>query len=290
MRLSIRHEVRCRYDPPAVSPRLYLHLLPPDDEVQDVESWDVFVDVPDAKVEKTVDGYGNRALSVEMERPVEAFGATARGVVRTRRENPFDFGVEDGAVLLVDEADYAARDTNVAAMRRDFSDAWDASPAVAAFARETMGPDGSPSFAACQRLNRAIHEGFRFERGRTSVDSGPDDVLRTRAGVCQDFATLFVAAVRSRGLAARYVSGYVYDGPPEGRPVSSATHAWVEVRFSRIGWRGFDPTNGILAAATHVRLAAGRWFRDVAPLSGAFAAGGTRQSPTDAVDVRILTP
>lgn len=286
MKLAVAHRVGCEYDPPVEDARWDLRVLPSGDDGQRVVEWAVAAD--GAATTERADASGNRVLMARAAGPVARVCFEARGVIETRLGNPFAFAPDDARVPLRDEARLAPGRADLAPWLRSSGDPWDASREVELFARSVAGGDATPGFEAVQRLMRTVHA-FEFRRGVTGVDTPPEDVLRRRAGLCQDFATLLCAAARALGLAARYVSGYVYDGPPETRAAPTATHAWAEVFFARIGWRGFDAANGLVACDTHARLAAGRWFRDVAPLSGGFARGGARQRPFDETDVRVVT-
>lgn len=120
-------------------------------------------------------------------------------------------------------------------------------------------------------LNSTIYSQFSYEPRTTRVDSPIDDALRARAGVCQDFAHIMIALVRSLGIPCRYVSGYI--APRESRhdrAGDNATHAWVEAFVPRIGWVGFDPTNNTLAGHRHIAVAIGRDYSDVPPTRGVF--------------------
>ena len=156
-------------------------------------------------------------------------------------------------------------------------DPWDNDPDVAAWAAECSVSE-TASFNKIQRIMQTIFREFKFCEGFTDVKTPPVEILRLKVGVCQDFSTLFVAAARSLGLPARYVSGYVYEGPKaQRRETAPASHGWAEVFFPEIGWRGFDPLNGIMACQTHVRIAQGRWYADAAPIIGRFLGIGVEQ-------------
>jgi len=141
----------------------------------------------------------------------------------------------------------------------------------------------APSFSTSRPLIEAlleftarIHEDFRFDSKATDVRTSPVEVLRTRRGVCQDFAHLQVACLRSLGLAARYVSGYIRTYPPPGRPRligADASHAWASVYCPDIGWLDVDPTNNLIPSDSHVTLAWGRDYGDVSPVRGVILGG-----------------
>jgi transglutaminase-like putative cysteine protease len=120
-------------------------------------------------------------------------------------------------------------------------------------------------------LNAAIYSWFDYTPKSTHVDSPIDDALRTRQGVCQDFAHIMLALTRELRIPCRYVSGYLYHGSTnQDRSVEGATHAWVEALLPRLGWVGFDPTNNLLTSERHIRTAIGRDYADVPPTRGVF--------------------
>jgi transglutaminase-like putative cysteine protease len=122
------------------------------------------------------------------------------------------------------------------------------------------------------QLNQQIYEYFDYKPKSTKVDSPIDLALETKAGVCQDFAHIMTALVRSKlRIPCRYVSGYLFHGESDhDRSLHSATHAWIEAFLPQLGWVGFDPTNWLLARERHIRTAIGRDYADVPPTRGLF--------------------
>ena len=148
-------------------------------------------------------------------------------------------------------------------------------------------PAGRPLGEAAFHLMRRIHRDFRFIPGSTSLKTTLEMVFQTRCGVCQDFSHLMIGCLRSLGLAARYVSGYIETLPKPGKPKlvgADATHAWVSVFAAGTGWLDFDPTNLMLPGPRHITLAWGRDFSDVSPLRGVIYGGGTQKLKVE-VDV-----
>jgi transglutaminase-like putative cysteine protease len=138
-------------------------------------------------------------------------------------------------------------------------------------------PPGRPLLLGVQALMEKIFSEFTFDAEATQVATPLVEVLERRRGVCQDFAHLMLACVRSRGLAARYISGYLLTQPPPGQPRligADASHAWVSVFCPVLGWVDFDPTNNVQPALEHITLAWGRDFSDVSPLRGVILGGG----------------
>lgn len=148
-----------------------------------------------------------------------------------------------------------------------------------------------PLLAAVGELSQRIFEEFSYDETATDVSTPLADVLRSRRGVCQDFAHVAIGCLRSVGLAARYVSGYIETLPPEGMPRlvgADASHAWVSVFVPDYGWFDFDPTNGIHLSDRHITAAVGRDFSDVSPLKGVVLGGG-RQQLSVGVDVELVS-
>ncbi len=162
-----------------------------------------------------------------------------------------------------------------------------ADPKYAAFAADSFTP-GRPMVQAASELVHRIHTGFQYDPRATTVSTPVGEVFENRRGVCQDFAHLLLACLRSLGLAARYVSGYLSTVPPPGKPRlvgADATHAWVSVFCGDAGWVDFDPTNDQIPHDRHVLLAWGRDYDDVSPLKGVILGGG-KHTVTVSVDVR----
>jgi len=122
-----------------------------------------------------------------------------------------------------------------------------------------------------RELNQRLYDYFDYVPKSTKVDSPIDEAILSRQGVCQDFAHVMIALVRSLRIPCRYVSGYLYRRAQDhDRSVVDATHAWVEAFLPPLGWVGFDPTNCLLAGDRHIRTAIGRDYADVPPTRGVF--------------------
>jgi transglutaminase-like putative cysteine protease len=145
----------------------------------------------------------------------------------------------------------------------------------AEYACQSFVPD-RPLTEALLDLTARIHEEFCFDAKATNVRTSPEEVLRQKRGVCQDFAHFQVACLRSLGLPARYVSGYLRTYPPPGRARlagADASHAWVSVYCPGAGWLDVDPTNNLIPSQSHITLAWGRDYGDVSPVRGVILGG-----------------
>lgn len=149
-------------------------------------------------------------------------------------------------------------------------------PEYAAYALQSFTP-GRPMRDALLELTRRIHRDFQYDSKVTTVRTPTEEVFKKRRGVCQDFAHVQIACLRSIHVAARYVSGYLRTYPPPGRPRligADASHAWVSAYCRGLGWLDMDPTNDVAPTDGHVTLAWGRDYGDVSPLRGLILGGG----------------
>jgi len=160
------------------------------------------------------------------------------------------------------------------------------SETFAEYAAPSFRP-GRPLAEALLDLTARIHKTFQFDAKATNVGTSPEEALRRGGGVCQDFAQLQIACLRSLRLPARYVSGYLRTNPPPGQPRlagADASHAWVSAYCPGFGWLDVDPTNNVAPSDSHVTLAWGRDYSDVSPVRGVIL-GGKDHAVRVAVDV-----
>ncbi|MBN9383331.1 MAG: transglutaminase family protein [Chitinophagaceae bacterium] len=158
---------------------------------------------------------------------------------------------------------------------------------IKAYARVSFRPGRNVLEAATDLMHR-IYTDFTFTPGFTMVSTPLSVVMRERKGVCQDFAHLAIACVRSAGLPARYVSGYIETIPPPGveKLVGvDASHAWFSINIPRMGWVDLDPTNNVPAGDQHITIGWGRDYSDIAPMKGIVLSSGSHGLSVS-VDVR----
>lgn len=164
-----------------------------------------------------------------------------------------------------------------------------AGPEFASYAAPSFTP-GRPLMDALMSLTARIYEDFEFDAKATGVRTRPEEVLRQRCGVCQDFAQLQIACLRSLSLPARYVSGYLRTHPLPGQARlagTDASHAWVSAYCPGVGWLDVDPTNNLVPSGSHVTLAWGRDYGDVSPVRGVIV-GGRDHTLDVAVDMELV--
>lgn len=148
---------------------------------------------------------------------------------------------------------------------------------LAQYACESFQP-ARPLIQATLELNQRIFQEFKYDPQATTISTPIRDVLANRKGVCQDFAHLMIGCLRSVGLAARYVSGYLLTTPPPGKEKlvgADATHAWLSAYLPGYGWVDFDPTNNLVPSNKHITLAWGRDYDDISPIKGVILGGGS---------------
>lgn len=289
MFLKITQRTKCRYSRPVDHARIEYRVFPASNVDQRVLGLEVDVTSPGAPVDIAspsavfIDAWGNLCRKVEWSRPIDSWSFAVDLFVETLRQNPFDFPLS--AVHMPIPADTHAWPAEVHGYIRWEYDPWDNDPEVKAWAIEQSASE-SGAFKKIQSLMQTTSQEFNFCKGLTDVKTPPGEILKLKMGVCQDFATLLIASSRALGLPARYVSGYIYEGPRAKRQgPAPAGHGWAEVFFPEIGWRGFDPLNGILTCHTHVRTAQGRWYADAAPVIGRFIGIGVEQTSQTEIHV-----
>ena len=157
---------------------------------------------------------------------------------------------------------------------------------IVAFAETCLRPD-TPLFEGILDLIKKIFTEFQFRSGSTNINTPLKTVLKERKGVCQDFSHLAIASLRSVGIPAKYVSGYIETLPPKGTVKlegSDASHAWISVYIPEMGWCEFDPTNNMIPEQRHIVTAYGRDFSDVSPMKGIIFSSGDHRVKVE-VDV-----
>ncbi|MGN6326996.1 transglutaminase family protein [Pseudolysinimonas sp.] len=262
-RLRIRHETGFRYEGEVTASYNEARMLPASFDGQLVLHSQLDVQ-PTAGQRGYVDYWGTRVSSFDVLQPHTRLTLTATSVVEVRpREHPVH---RLGWEALADEAERRTEFVEQLAQTRRTEP-----PAeLVELAREALAASDSPCDAALA-IARLVGERIAYLPGSTSVTSTAADAWAAGSGVCQDITHLAVGALRSVGIPARYVSGYLHPVPEAeiGVAVEGESHAWVEWFCG--SWRGFDPTNLIEVGDRHVRVGHGRDYGDVAPLRGVYA-------------------
>lgn len=269
-RYLVRHETVYEYDAPREGAYERGRLMPRSTPGQTVLSSETSVEPEPEAFEVHLDGYGNPSCYFEIRTPYDRLRIVQESIVRTESSPPeFDrlnrWTVGEAAGLLAE--------TGEPCETAEFllpSPLVGAGEQIASYALGHLPPD-APLGDAVLALTRGIHRDFAYRSGVTTVETTQEELLRLRQGVCQDFAQLAIACLRSQGLPARYVSGYIETSPPPGgRKLtgSDASHAWAAVMLPDGSWLDLDPTNDHFADSRYIVTAWGRDFGDVSPLRG----------------------
>ncbi len=287
MKYNVTHITEYFYSDPVPLCHNLAHLKPRETARQSLLSHTLQVTPNPLVRAERVDFFGNHAAWFSVQEPHQRMRIVSKSSIEVKSyEVPTGFwwpAWDEVAQMLRTRRD------------RDFLEARQfvfASPYVtvggelADYARPTFTP-GRPMMDCVNEFTQRIYKDFKFDKAATTVGTPVIEVLRHRHGVCQDFAHLQIACLRSLGLAARYVSGYLRTIPPEGqkRMVGcDASHAWVSVFFPDYGWIDFDPTNGVIPSSGHITLGWARDYSDISPVKGVVV-GGRRHSLSVSVDV-----
>ena len=276
--LSVRHETRYDYDRPVAEAHHSAGLRPRDSARQQVSRWLLQIDPqPEDAVQQSRDAFGNWRHGFSHARVHESLTVISSFQVRLALPPQPDASLsppwEEAAQALRYRAGLTQPDAVEFVLPSHFSPC---DARLAHYARDLFEP-GRPLLQAAQALMGRIHARMVFNPQATDVATNALQALAKGQGVCQDFAHLMIGAMRSLGLAARYVSGYLLTQPPPGQPRlvgADASHAWVAVWCPLHGWVALDPTNDVSVGQDHVTLAWGRDYADVAPLRGVIRGGG----------------
>jgi transglutaminase-like putative cysteine protease len=286
----VSHRTSYAYAKPMTDGYTVAYLLPRPTPLQMVESAEVTVDPePDERYERT-DVFANRVLQIGMHHAHETLELHAESeVVVAPADDPRPGEPWEVAAWRVHELRGGdALAVRLFAGRSQYVPLDELGAALRDIAAEAFTPH-RPVVDGARDLGRYISETFDYDPASTDVSTPLSVVLNGGRGVCQDFAHLAIGCLRTLGLAARYVSGYLETDPPPGEPRTigaDASHAWCSVWIPDHGWLDFDPTNGIVAPDRHITVAWGRDYADVAPLRGVTIGPATPQTLTVSVDVR----
>jgi transglutaminase-like putative cysteine protease len=280
-RYRIQHDTSYCYAYSVSSARHRAHLLPLDCKNQRVHNAVIAVNQPLAESAEGVDFFGNAYRDFAINHPHRLLTVSASLDVSVRLPTwPDDSPHWQGVSLArrsFDPADHESTRFALACAAYMVDSPMIPSVPEAMSWAQTLMVSGQPLHALLLNMARSIQQEFTFDPEATMVGTPIRDVLRHRRGVCQDFAQLMIAGLRSLGIPARYMSGYILTQPPPGQPRlvgADATHAWVEAWCPGHGWLGLDPTNGKAVTDEFVTLACGRDYADVIPLRGVVVGGG----------------
>jgi transglutaminase-like putative cysteine protease len=276
----VSHTTTYRYGEPVTVSHNVLHLAPANTPRQRVESFTLDISPVPAVQHVRADYFGNRVDCFTVQDQHTQLTVTAESVLEVEPAFALDAHVTGPWEDVRDHLRQPQGDEEVQASEFRFdSPMVPTGPEYAAYAAESFTTRRALLDAALDLVHR-INTGFVYDAKATAVTTTVPEVFAKRRGVCQDFAHFGVACLRSLGLAARYVSGYLETEPPAGQVKLvgvDASHAWLSLWCPGIGWIGLDPTNDCLASDRHLIVAVGRDFTDVSPTKGVILGGGSHE-------------
>ena len=293
-KLRVRHVTRYRYDADVERSVHSAHLRPVHDRRQTLLDFDLSVEATpsrDVRVIEFDDGFGNDAARFEVPGPYRELTITAESRVGLEDHDPFAFVLAPVRPTL--PLGWKPRELLALGPYLQSQELPDAQiEELFEYAMSFIENNDGDLMEALFAINLAMFNEYEYVPGSTGLATTPYEVYASKKGVCQDFAGLFVTLARLLRVPARYVCGYLYTGnsdqPGAGsasRAPSDATHAWVQVYLPNVGWKGFDPTNGVLPRLDHVRLAVGRFWRDTAPVAGTLFGDPVKETLEATVEV-----
>jgi transglutaminase-like putative cysteine protease len=281
MRYRVRHETVYHYGGDVAHSHQLLHLAPRDSANQICQSRTITLDPEPSRRREDVDPFGNFVTRLEYDLPHDRLMVLAEAAVEVStpaaaaeaQSSPWEevrdalsYSGQPMTAAHLDACRFRMESTYVR-VKQTFSD----------YAADCLVP-GCPLLLGAQSLMHKMHRDFSYAPGTTNIRTSVIEAFTARRGVCQDFAHIMLACLRSRGLAARYVSGYLRTTPPAGSEPAlqgaDASHAWISVFCPPFGWIDLDPTNDVRVGTGHIVIAWGRDFGDVSPLRGVIVGGG----------------
>jgi transglutaminase-like putative cysteine protease len=257
MRVAVRHVTRLEFDGEVAESIMDVRLGPHDDAHQRTQRFHLRWE-PHGHVRRYADGFGNTAHLLTTLRTHGFVQVSVESEIETQLRDPFSLPASPPPPLGPLE----------------LADGLNPSPLVPSLPvlTELAAPFRHlEPFEAVRRLSELVHHRFEYQPGVTDVTTSVADVASGGRGVCQDFAHLLIGLCRAIGIPARYVSGYIVTadmgGPSRG---GGASHAWAEAYTPSHGWRGFDPTNNLLANDRYIKVGVGRDYQDVPPTRGTY--------------------
>jgi transglutaminase-like putative cysteine protease/predicted glutamine amidotransferase len=272
-RFRVVHRTSYRYDHPVERSSHVFKLVPIEDRLQRLLSNAIEVSVG-GKYRDYEDVFGNQARRMEIDRPYDEMVITSTSRVEVLDVDPLSYKpLHQRAQIPVVWMPWHQQVLQPFLLPPELAES--ELRELSEYAMSFAVRNDFDLVDTLLDVNQSIFREYKYTPGATTVFTTPFEVYSNRRGVCQDFTNLFMCLARLLGLPARYVCGYLWTGPknPNQRQ-AEASHAWAQVFLPEVGWKGFDPTNGILTQTDHVRVAVGRSYRDATPTSGTLFVGG----------------
>jgi transglutaminase-like putative cysteine protease/predicted glutamine amidotransferase len=285
-RYRVTHRTAYKYEKAVERSQHQLRLTPVHDHLQSVIEHSLMVSVP-AQSRDYADVFGNRVRRMLVDTPFKELVIESRSVVELLDVDPLGFGplrVQSSFPLVWMPWQRQVLEPYLLPVELPETQLAE----LAEYAMSFVKRNESDLLDTLLDINHTIYREYLYKQGSTTLSTTAFETYTSRQGVCQDFANLFICLARLLGVPARYACGYIYtrrDSTDAAARQGEASHAWVQLYLPEVGWKGFDPTNGILTQTEHVRVAVGRNYVDATPTSGTIFVGGGPE--TLSVDVTV---
>ena len=278
------HRTAYRYRRPVERSSHLFRLQPFHDSLQSLEAFDLTISV-DGQAREYQDVFGNQTRRLAVDRPFSEMIVEARSRVRVLDRDPLsDRTARARTTIPLPWMPWQRQVLQPFLLPEELPES--ELQELIEYAMSFVERNDYDLLETLLDLNESIHREYRYVQGATNLLTTPFETYVNRRGVCQDFTNLFICLARLLSIPARYVCGYLYTGPKAANVVQGeASHAWAQAYLPEVGWRGFDPTNGVITQTSHIRVAVGRSWRDATPTSGTLFVGGGGE--TLEVDVRV---
>ncbi len=290
MQYSVRHSTTYSYQTPVSLCQNQIHLTPRSTPNQSCSNFHLEISPEPVVRRRWTDLFGNEVWYFSIEEQHQQLTITSYSQVAVTPREPPQAALTSPWENVRDQLTQAANLDFRQAAQFCFESSY---IRYLAEARDYAAPSftpGRPVLDAALDLTSRIYHDFKYVPASTAVTTSTAEVLNLRRGVCQDFAHLQITCLRTLGLAARYVSGYLMTDPPPGQPRligADASHAWLSIYCPGNGWIDLDPTNNVIPQSRHVTVGWGRDYSDVCPIQGVFTGGGKHEMQVS-VDVAPL--
>lgn len=287
MKYTIQHTTAYTYLEPVSLCHNIARLLPRDTEEQVCRNTVVKIVPQPDRVNEYEDFFGNKVIYFSIEKEHWELTVQVTSEVE-RKDDRYKSRLNNSNGSVEDQRKFISEDELLDVKQYSFATPmtnWNEE--ILIYASRSFHPERSV-FEAAEDLTKRIYEDFEYKPGHTTITTPLSVVIKERKGVCQDFAHLAIACLRSVGLSARYVSGYIETFSPEGVEKligSDASHAWFSVFVPGKGWVDFDPTNNCIVSDQHITIGWGRDYADIAPMEGIILSSGSHEL-TVSVDVK----
>lgn len=288
MMYSISHRTKYTYNEQVSLCQNIAKLFPRNTDNQSCIKSEIKIHPEPDVVNEYEDYFGNKSVYFSLQKAHEELTVTVNSLIEKRNEEPEISLYDQLSWEMVKGMLYEPKQEYFEA--RQFIQETAMTSSNQAIVEYTLKSfiKGKPFIEASKNLMQRIFSDFKFQPGFTTIATPPSEVMKHKKGVCQDFAHLALACIRSLGLPARYVSGYIETIPPKGKEKlvgTDASHAWFSIFVPNIGWVDFDPTNNMTPSQKHITIGWGRDYRDIVPLKGVIFSSGSHELSVE-VDVK----